>query len=86
MGRLVHTHCNTKISSYHILLEFIILFYFICTGVVPAFISGQHMHARVFRDQRTGSDVLELELLMVVNHCVRAGNRTQVLCEGSHCS
>lgn len=45
----------------------------VCTVCVPS----------AHRDQKGMSDPLELQLTMVVNHYVSAGNWTQALCKSS---
>jgi hypothetical protein len=56
--------------------EVVCLVFILGTGALPACMYAHLMPSDV---RRKGSDLLDLELQMIVNHDVGAGNQTQVL-------
>ena len=55
-------------------------------GVLPLCIYVHHVCAYTYRAQKMVLEILELELQMVVSHCVGAENQAQVLHKRSMCS
>lgn len=51
-------------------------------SVVPAYVCAFHVYLVPGRSEE-GTAPLELELGMIVSHCVGAGNGTQVLCKSN---